>query len=159
MIHLLILLLLLSTAQAIDPSLRQSLRIEFQKYDTDDSHALNMDEFLRLIDNLHLQLSPRSVNHLLDRKSCGTHLLQTCLAIQKLSVHQTKAVLLHRMCSTCQLHLDEFPPITGHPLLPMDWRNKKISEVIERDKIKRTGKDSEGKWLSGKAYMARLKRL
>jgi len=41
----------------------------------------------------------------------------------------------------------------------MDWRNKKISEVIERDKIKRTGKDSEGKWLSGKAYMARLKRL
>ena len=138
----------------LDPLVRNSLRIEFEKYDTDNNHQLSVEEFLHLTDNIH------GINKKRIKKSteyCGRHLLSTCKVIEKLRHRQTKALMLHKMCIPCEDQgLKPFPTITGHPHLPQDWMKRPLNKLINRDVVKKTGKDADGHYLTGKDYLKRL---
>ena len=103
----------------IDPSLRKALKLQFEQYDLNHNHQLDVQEYLRLIGSikglrgLHIKRNP-----------CGTHLLSTCKTIEKLYNRQTKAVMLHRMCTSCTEQLKPFPTITGIVHLPKDWKRR-----------------------------------
>jgi hypothetical protein len=136
----------------LDPSLRKALKLQFEQYDLNHNHQLDVDEYLSLIGSikglrgLHIKRNP-----------CGTHLLSTCKTIEKLYNRQTKAVMLHKMCKPCAEQLKPFPNITGMVHLPKDWKRKKMNKLVDRDLVKRTGKSrTTGRWLSGKEYLKSL---
>ena len=136
----------------LDPSLRKALKLQFEQYDLNHNHQLDVDEYLSLIGSikglrgLHIKRNP-----------CGTHLLFTCKTIEKLYNRQTKAVMLHKMCKPCAEQLKPFPTITGMVHLPKDWKKKKMNKLVDRDLVKRTGKSrTTGRWLSGKEYLKSL---
>jgi len=137
----------------LDPSLRKALKLQFEQYDLNHNHQLDVDEYLSLIGSikglrgLHIKRNP-----------CGTHLLSTCKTIEKLYNRQTKAVMLHKMCKPCAEQLKPFPTITGGMVhLPKDWKKKKMNKLVDRDLVKRTGKSrTTGRWLSGKEYLKSL---
>ena len=128
------------------------LRNQFHKYDKNGDQKLNLEEYMMLSDSI------RSSTNLLRAKPCGKHLLATCQTIEKLFNQQTKAVMLHRLCEPCSVQLKTFPVITGNPHLPRNWRKMPLEKLVVRDVVKRTGKE-DGRWLTGKEYLQKLRRL
>ena len=130
------------------------LRSQFHKFDHDGDQKLTLDEYMLM------SASIRSSTNLLRAKPCGKHLLATCHTIEKLFNQQTKAVMLHRLCEPCsaQLKTKTFPTITGNPHLPRNWRNMPLEKLVSRDVVKRTGQE-DGRWLTGKQYLQKLRRL
>lgn len=142
-----------TTNNVFNPELFKSLKNQFERYDINHNKQLDVDEFLSLIRGVK---GLKSL-HIHNPTPCGRHLLSTCKTIEKLYNRQTKAVMLHKMCTPCVDNLQPFPIITGHPHLPTNWQSKPLSTLVNRDVVKRTGKSRlTGNWLTGTEYLKSL---